>query len=112
VPSHSCLLRPIEPVLSVMSAPPVQHNLLGLDEHFAVGGINKIQCTSHGPGGARPPIKHPCDESQRANRSQTSRAVKAASKRDKALSSAVSVRRSSWILIIEYLIVEGSLPPK
>jgi hypothetical protein len=41
-PRHSCWPRPIEQVLSVMSAPLVQHNLLRLDEHFAVGGINKI----------------------------------------------------------------------
>jgi hypothetical protein len=33
---------PIEQVLSVMSPPLMQHNLLGLDEHFAVGGVNKI----------------------------------------------------------------------
>jgi hypothetical protein len=41
-PSHSCWPHPIEPVLCVMSAPLVQHNLLGLDEHLAVGGINNI----------------------------------------------------------------------
>ena len=41
-PRHSCWPRPIESMLYVMSAPLVQHNLLGLDEQDTGGGINKI----------------------------------------------------------------------